>query len=178
MTAGCHNSNLGLGEEAFILIDYPSISQHVVADHPENSDLYTILSSNGDNPMPPAGPMSSSDIELLRKWIAEGALNSDCPSNTCDTSGAIGYNSHVKSIIDPNCKGCHNASNLSGNVNLDGYDNVKHYATTVKPSTSTNFLLGTIKQMAGFSAMPKYASKLDDCSIRKIELWISQGTPQ
>jgi hypothetical protein len=108
----------------------------------------------------------------MRKWIAEGALNSDCPDATCDTLNTVGFAAQVKPIIDSYCVGCHNASSSNGGVNLNGYDQVKKYAETLR--NGTPLLVGTIRHMSGFKAMPQ-SSTLDECSIRKIELWIEQG---
>lgn len=30
----------------------------------------------------------------------------------------------------------------------------------------------------GYSAMPKYGAKLNDCDIKKMEQWIASGTPE
>jgi len=49
---------------------------------------------------------------------------------------------------------------------------VKLYAETLRNGTPV--LTGTIRQLAGFKAMPP-STRLDECSIRKVELWIQQG---
>ncbi len=108
----------------------------------------------------------------MRKWISDGALNSDCPNANCDTSGTIGFTAGIKPVIDNYCVSCHNSSITSGGVNLVGYNQVKLYAETLRNGTPV--LVGTIRQLAGFKAMPP-STKLDDCTIRKVELWIAQG---
>ena len=97
-------------------------------------------------------------------------------NNQCDTTGTIFFSS-VDSVLQNNCISCHNVSSASGGVNLDGYANVYAYATTLR--NNTPILQGVIRRMSGFFPMPEPpSSALDECSIRKIEMWIEQGAQQ
>ena len=109
---------------------------------------------------------------MLWQWIKDGALNSDCPQANCDTTGTIGFAAQVKPIIDNYCVSCHNAAVLSGGVNLNGYDQVNTYSVTLR--NQIPIIVGTMRQLQGFKPMPP-ATKLDECTIRKIEIWIQQG---
>jgi hypothetical protein len=80
----------------------------------------------------------------------------------------ITYTTAVLPIIDDNCYGCHKASVNSGNINLEGY-------TQLKKFVDNGQLLGSIKHESGFSAMPKNIAKLLDCEIAKIEAWVDAG---
>jgi hypothetical protein len=94
----------------------------------------------------------------------------------CDTTGTISFSS-VDSVLQNNCVSCHNSSSASGGVNLDGYANVYPYATVLR--NNTPILQGAIRRMTGFVPMPELPTPaLDECSIRKIELWIEQGAQQ
>jgi hypothetical protein len=94
-------------------------------------------------------------------------------NNQCDTTGTIHFSS-VDSVLQNGCVSCHNLSTASGGVNLDGYSNVYTYSTTLR--NNTPILVGAIRRMSGFYAMPLLpAAPLDECSIRKIEIWIEQG---
>jgi hypothetical protein len=94
----------------------------------------------------------------------------------CDTTGTITFSS-VDSVLQNNCVSCHNSSSASGGVNLDGYANVYTYATTLR--NNTPILTGVVRRMNGFIPMPALpAPPLDECSIRKIEIWIEQGAQQ
>ena len=88
---------------------------------------------------------------------------------TCDTAG-VTYSGKVLSIIQSNCYACHGSGSTLGDVNLDGYTNLKLYADNGK-------LSGVIKHSAGFSPMPQGGSKLNDCDINAIEKWINDGSP-
>ena len=90
-------------------------------------------------------------------------------SITCDTAG-VTYSGKVLSIIQTNCYVCHGSGSTLGNVNLDGYSNLKTYADNGK-------LVGVIEHQNGFSPMPQGVSKLADCDISIIKKWISDGTP-
>ena len=97
-------------------------------------------------------------------------------NHQCDTTGTILFSS-VDSVLQNNCVSCHNPSAASGGVNLDGYENVYPYATVLRDNTP--ILIGVIRRMSGFLPMPELpAPALDECSIRKIEMWIEQGAQQ
>ena len=97
-------------------------------------------------------------------------------NNQCDTTGTILFSS-VDTVLQNNCVSCHNLSSASGGVNLDGYSNVYTYSTTLR--NNTPILVGVIRRKSGFSPMPQLPSPgLDNCSIRKIEIWIAQGALQ
>ncbi len=89
-------------------------------------------------------------------------------SANCDTSNAT-YSSKVLSIIQNNCYSCHSGSAPSGNVNLQGYANLKIYVNNGK-------LMGTITHAAGFSPMPFGGNKLSTCDIATIQKWINNGS--
>lgn len=90
--------------------------------------------------------------------------------STCDTTN-VTYNATIKPIIDANCNNCHSQALAQGGVILETYAQVKDYALT-------GTLAGVIKQEAGFSPMPQGGAKLNDCSIAKLDKWISSQYPE
>jgi hypothetical protein len=86
----------------------------------------------------------------------------------CDSS-AVTYSGKVLSLVQEKCYTCHGNGNTLGNVNLDGYSNLKVYADNGK-------LVGAIEHQNGFSPMPQGGGKLGDCDIAVIKRWISDGT--
>jgi cytochrome c5 len=174
--SSCHDGLSHGEEDLFALNSYTAIRPYVVPFKPSQSLVYEAVTGSGEEFMPPApkSPLSPTQKELLRKWIADGALNSDCPDALCDTLNPIEFTAQVKPIIDSYCVSCHNAASSSGGVNLNGYAQIKKAAETLR--NGTPLLVGTIRHMPGFKAMPP-SSTLDECSIRKIELWIEQGKP-
>jgi uncharacterized membrane protein len=170
---GCHDAITN--KEGYTLVSYATLTQRsgsIVPFNPGASRIFSAMTNGGEDIMPPTGALPAAQIELFRKWIAQGAVNSDCPQLSCDTTGTISFASQVWPIIQNNCLGCHGATNPSGGVSLTNYTQVKSYADNLRNSTPV--ILGAIKQLPGFFSMPP-SGKLDDCTIRKIELWIQQG---
>ncbi len=89
----------------------------------------------------------------------------------CDTTGTT-YTATVLPIMDTYCNSssCHSSSANSGNVTLDNY-------TSTVPWVENGKLLKSIQHASGASSMPKNASKLADCNIKKIAHWIEMGYP-
>lgn len=172
--SSCHDGLSQEDDDLYALNSFSSIRSHVSPGNPLNSDVYRAVNGLGEDfmPPPPKSPLTATQKEILRKWISDGALNSDCPDALCDTSGTISFASFVKPIIDNYCVSCHNSTVTNGGVNLNGYAQVSMYANSIR--NGTPLLVGTIRQMTGFKAMPP-SIRLDDCSIRTIELWINQG---
>ncbi len=175
--AFCHDGTAyGDEDHVFILNDYTTVKPYTRPSDPPSSPLYTVLNRSGDErmPLPPYDPLAASDKATILKWIKEGAHNNSCTSAGCDTVSAITYANQIEPIIRVNCTSCHSDAVTQAGINLSTYDQVKAVATTIQNNQSR--LIGVITHAQGFSAMPlPPASKLDNCSIREIELWIDQG---
>jgi cytochrome c553 len=92
-------------------------------------------------------------------------------TTTCDTTNAK-FATFVKPLMDTKCAsaGCHNAGAASAGANLSSHTGIKNYITSQKAA-----FLGSIKHSNAYSSMPKGASKLPDCDIKKLEVWINAG---
>jgi hypothetical protein len=166
--SGCHD---GSDDEARALTSYAGIMQYVRngsngKPSATRSKLYTVLRESGDDRMPrDRAPLSDAQVELIRRWIDEGARNNDCQPLTCDTS-AVTY-ADVSLILTRNCTGgCHSGSVPSGRIDLTNEAVVRSqcrygYGTLVE----------SIEHQAGFAPMPKNAPKLSECDIAKIRSW-------
>ena len=89
---------------------------------------------------------------------------------TCDTSN-ITYSVTVTNILNTSCNNCHGtaSANVSGGgILLSTYASVKPYITNGK-------LINSILQNGQASPMPKNMSKLDQCTINKLTLWVNKG---
>lgn len=77
---GCHSDDAG-NASRLRLTSYANTTDPslliVVPRHPENSRLvWSIEGSNGSTRMPPSGyPLNQNQIDGIRTWITEGALN-------------------------------------------------------------------------------------------------------
>jgi hypothetical protein len=81
--------------------------------------------------------------------------------NSCDTAN-MSFKTDVYPVISASCVGCHSNSGFS----LEGYDNVKKNSVR---------MMKAIEHQSGAPAMPQGGSKLPDCTINKLNAWISQG---
>lgn len=175
--SGCHDA--ATHEDGFTLTSYATITSNpesIVPYNPGESKIYKVVTENESDdrmPPPPMSALSTEQIEKLRKWILDGALNSDCPDSSCDTTGTIEFSSQVWPVIQTNCVSCHNADFASGDVILDNYDGVKTYADL--EMNGIPVLVGTIRKLSGFAPMPPNESRVSDCDARQIEIWIEQG---
>ncbi len=161
--SGCHD--VVTHADGVDLSTYSKIisTGEVKAGDPNGSELYEKI-SEGD--MPPSSPLAASQQQKIYDWIKQGAKNNEC-IQSCDTTN-VTYSITVKTIMDNNCMGCHNASSAGGGISITNYAETKVLA-------SNGSLLGTIEHKAGFSAMPKGMTKLSDCNIAQIKKWINDG---
>ncbi len=88
---------------------------------------------------------------------------------SCDTTN-VTFSNDVWPVINGTCTGCHSGSAPSGNVSLSNY-------SEIAAAAGNGSLMGTIRHEAGYSPMPKGGGKLTDCEIKKLEIWIANGTP-
>jgi hypothetical protein len=100
-------------------------------------------------------------------YDSQEILHPSSTTGNCDTLN-VTYNSKVLPIIQSNCYSCHSGSSLSGNVNLEGYANLKIYAGNGK-------LVSSITHATGVIPMPP-GSKLSDCDISTIKTWMNNGS--
>lgn len=168
--SGCHDA--ATAKDGIILDNYANIMRtaEVIPGNAWSSKVYeSITETDPEDIMPPAPKphLLPEQITLIARWINEGALNTECISDNCDTVN-VKYATHVEPIINTYCKGCHSGTNPSGAILLDSY-------TNVKISVTNGSFLGSIKRETGWVAMPINGAKLTDCNIRKIELWIQNG---
>ena len=90
-------------------------------------------------------------------------------AGSCDMTN-VTYAGTVQPLLQNNgCLGCHSGAGPSGNISLDGFNNVRAVALTGK-------LFGAINHSPGFSPMPKGGTKMTACNISKIKAWIDAGS--
>jgi len=128
--------------------------------------------SDPEDRMPPQGnPAPTTDqIALIEQWITEGAKQGvDCNVGGCDTTN-VTYSGSIVPILQTNCYGCHTGPTGSGGVILTSYNDVLTVVNNGK-------LWGSVNFDVGYSSMPKNGSKMDDCALAKIRIWIDAGAP-
>jgi hypothetical protein len=91
------------------------------------------------------------------------------PCDSLETT-PVTYAATIVPILETNCYECHDAAAIPSGIVLEGYNNIK-------VMIDANRVIGSIRHLQGFSAMPKDRGSLPECDILKIEKWISQGYP-
>ncbi len=92
-------------------------------------------------------------------------------SDNCDTTN-VTFTGSIVPILAASCYSCHsdaNAAQFGNNIHLQSYDDVK---------ANLDRLYGAVTWQPDFPRMPRDGAQLDDCSIRKIEIWMAQGAPE
>jgi uncharacterized membrane protein len=165
--SGCHDN--ASHKEGITTTSYSSImAGGIRAGNPGSSKLYSVI-VNGSMPPRPYSKLTQDQINIINKWITQGAKNNSCVSATCDTAN-VKFSTSVKSIISNKCQGCHSASSPGGGYDLSTY-------TGMKAVVNNGRLWGSINFTAGFSGMPKGGTKLSSCELATIKKWIDAGAP-
>lgn len=169
---GCHDQTTA--EEDYVFMSYAGVMEGISPFNPGNSEIYESVTDNGEDimPPPPRAPLSADQIADLVEWIENGATNSDCPGNVCDSAGTISFSTQIDPFLKNTCTGCHNSTAANGNVNLSGYANVALQASNLR--NGIPLMVGSMKKLSGFVAMPP-SYTVDDCNIVVVEKWIGQG---
>ena len=88
-------------------------------------------------------------------------------NSTCDTTN-VTYSGTIIPILNNSCLTCHSSPATGGSILLTTYAEVVSSAPRIT---------GSIKQLPGFSAMPKNGGKLKSCSITQWDIWVRNGMP-
>jgi hypothetical protein len=131
--------------------------------------------NDDDDPRMPLNDTALTDyqIGLIYRWIKDGAPNSNgcvkaVGGSGCDSS-KFTFSGTIQPMLNTYCKSCHTTGSASKGVPLDNYNGVKAVADDGR-------LIGVIKRLPGYPAMPQGGSKLSDCNVMLIERWIAAGT--
>ena len=166
-TSGCHDAVSRV--EGLNLTSYTGVRK-IVEPYNLSSELIKEITRTGSKrmPPPPTPALDTSIINMLKKWISQGATNKICVDD-CDTI-SVKYSSHIAPLVNTYCKGCHQTSSPGGGIILEN-------ATQVQSQITSGKFLCSIK-WSGCSNMPKGGSKFSNCNIRKFEIWQNAGFPQ
>jgi hypothetical protein len=101
-------------------------------------------------------------------WDNEETFYPD--AEVCDTID-VSFSMDIQPLLANNCYTCHsnaNAPEFGNGTALEEYADV---------SASSQIIVGAINRLPGFPAMPKGSEKLDTCSIKTFESWVTAGKP-
>lgn len=171
--AECHDADRP--EEDINLTSYLSIMNGkksiVTPGRPNDSKLYeSLVEDESDERMPPPPrSLSQAQIDLIAKWIREGAKDRDCSTDpvACDTANVL-YATHVQPLMAQHCTGCHGGAAPEAGIDLSQRSTVETYARN-------GLLVGTMSHSIGFLKMPPSGPRVSDCTIGTVKAWISQG---
>lgn len=94
-------------------------------------------------------------------------------ASNCDTND-VTYSITIKQTLSIHCLRCHGSAvytTKGSGYNFDDYG-------VISAQASNGSLLKSIKHQPGTVPMPvDQSAKIDDCSIRKFEIWIQAGAP-
>ncbi len=167
--SGCHSPQDH--EEGIILNTYENVmaTGDIDPGDPGNSKIYEVLlETDPDKQMPPSGPLSQAQKDIIYNWIAQGANNNSC-SDQCDTNN-VTFSGTIFPMMQTSCIGCHSGPNPGGLIRLENYSTILTVAQNGK-------LLGSVNHDSGFQPMPKGGNKLATCKIDQIKIWMRNNCP-
>jgi len=90
--------------------------------------------------------------------------------NTCDPKLENTYTATANVIIRYNCISCHNSSQAQGGLVFESL-------SQVKKAVNDGSFMGAVRHESDYKSMPPN-TKLRDCDIEKLQLWIDAGMPE
>jgi hypothetical protein len=162
--SGCHDAISH--KEGVILTDYAHIRAYSSTTNPAGSTLYRSIVTGY---MPPKGPLASTQMATLLKWMQQGAKNNSCVASGECIATNVSYTTTVSPILKTNCTGCHSGTTPSAGIDLNSY-------ATVKVQAANGKLVGSISHSTGYIAMPSATVSLSACEISQIKAWVAEGT--
>lgn len=170
--SGCHDA--ASAEEGVVLTNYNAVMNtgDIAPFNPNEGDLMEVITETNPNklmPPPPRARLTAQQVNLIRTWINQGALNNACDeaAGGCDTL-AMSFSADIGPILQGKCLGCHNGQAPAGGVNLSTYNGI------LGPATN-GLLLSVGRRETGYRPMPPSGPGLSPCEIRRIAGWIQQG---
>ncbi len=174
--SGCHDNESH--EEGINLSSYVKVMSSDIIDisDPWDSELIEKATENDADdimPPPPMSPLTDAEIEMIVLWMEQGAKNNSCTD--CDTT-EVTFAAVIMPILDAYCSGCHDNTSPSGSIDLTSYLGTGSNEG-IYDVASDGRLFGAINQDYGFEPMPPGGTRLPDCLIDQIRIWVEDGYP-
>lgn len=116
-------------------------------------------------------------VAITMAWALSGCYYDKADivyPNNCDTSN-VTYSASVVPILSASCYSCHGGSDA--NVNASGKGIRLDTYAGASTQAKNNKLPGSIQHLSGYVPMPLGGSKLIDCQINTILIWVKAGAP-
>jgi mono/diheme cytochrome c family protein len=166
--AECHDE--ASHKDGVVLTSYESAMHLVTPGSINKSELYEVITETDPEDIMPPLPrtLSKAQINLIAQWIREGAHNGTCTEDSlCDTTN-VTLDADVGPILAKWCICCHGPVDPGAGINLT-------IRSVVEAESRSGRLMRSITHDPSVARMPPSGPKLDDCSIKKIQVWIQQG---
>ncbi len=178
---GCHD---GTGESDYVLNNYLDISHALVAGKPEESKVYkAIITSFGEERMPPDQPLSLENRTIIRLWILQGAKPTSCQDPSEQPPGYVNPRACFQRDILPSLvsgcatTGCHDAATHEEGYTFVSYSTTMHAVTPGNPGESKLYKVITAPDNEDDRMPPPPLPRLPAAVIDSIAAWIGYGAP-
>jgi uncharacterized membrane protein len=167
---GCHD--VASAQDGVILNNYDNTfsTTEVRPFNARGSKIYEVITDADPRDRMPLdrAPLTDVQIELIRKWIDQGALNLRCKS--CTDTVNVRYSVQIRAIVQNKCQGCHSGASPAGGLDYTTHAGLQAVALNGK-------LYGAVSHASGFVPMPFNGSKLPLCQLVQIKKWADAGAP-
>ena len=179
----CHHpeeqrGGLDLTRLATMLRGGDDLGPAIVPAKPDDSPIIQVLTGAKKPEMPKKGEkLPAAEIDLLRRWIAEGA-HDDSPTFASDDVAF--FEREIRPVLAGRCFKCHAGDEPEHGLRLTSRQGILSggqrgpAAVVGKPEAS--LLMKAIRH-DGELRMPRRGDKLSDTQIAAFEKWIAKGLP-
>ena len=150
----------------------------IVPSKPDDSPIIQVLTGAKKPEMPKKGEkLPAAEIDLLRRWIAEGARD-DSP--TFPNEDVAFFEREVRPVLAGRCFKCHAGDEPEHGLRLTSRQSIlsggQRGPAAVAGKPEASLLLKAIRH-DGELKMPRRGDKLSDAQIAAFEQWIAKGLP-
>ncbi|MCB1235071.1 MAG: PSD1 domain-containing protein, partial [Verrucomicrobiae bacterium] len=150
----------------------------IVAGKPDESPLIQVLTGAIEPKMPDKGdPLAAGEIDLLRRWIAEGAKD-DSPLFAAEEVAF--FEKAIRPVLAARCFKCHAGEEPEHDLSLASRHGIlaggSRGPAAVAGHPEQSLLVKAIRQ-AGELRMPRNGDRLSEAEVTAFERWIELGLP-
>ena len=179
----CHypeeqRGGLDLTRIATMLRGGDDLGPAIVPLKPDESPLIQVLTGAKKPEMPKKGEkLPAAEIELLRRWITEGA-HDDSPTFASDDVAF--FEREIRPVLAERCFKCHAGDEPEHGLRLTSRQGIisggQRGPAAVAGKPEASLLINAIRH-EGELKMPRRGDKLSDAQIAAFEQWIAKGLP-
>ena len=165
--SGCHNAQDH--RSGYALDSYQDIMKKgIVPGNTAASVIWESIAIKTWNVshMPVDGSINATQLDVIKRWIQTGAIDSGACNATCDSNNYT-FSGSILPLIQLYCTGCHNSPSAAGGALTD--------YSTIQTAAVSGRLIGDIEHLSGYNAMPLGGAQLSDCQIAQVKKWVAAG---